>query len=1306
MSSQYAPNQRIELNDGRQATIRFVGPTAFQVGEWIGVELDEATGKNDGSVKGERYFDCKDGYGMFLKPLGVKRVLEEAPRTRKAGANAAVNGLKKEEGVGRRGSTIGVGGGSPTPSAGRLGAGLRSPTKGMGSSNGASSGSTSRTNTPPFGRRAVGAAVPPKSSRPSIAPASTAAGRRFSTQPAPAAAASARTSRPSLAPPSTGARAAVNRSPPGRSNPTRPPLQTRSSVGPRLSSTSESVDDDDGSEQPGLASSRGTASTAPSQPEEEIEPQEAEEDQTVRPNFAPPPVPPDPVPATTRARRPSSPTAASIHSTRTARSTAASNRHVEELEAKLKLMERKRLEDRDVKTRLEGAQKELTQYKTLADKLQNKVRPQQQEIVKLKLALTEAEARSNDTEALQAEHDNIMEMATVDREMAEIKTEEMQVQLDELRLRSEEMELELEVLREENAELGKEMSPDERTSAGWLQMERSNERLREALLRLRDITQDQEAELKEQIGGLQDQVKELDALKEQHETTRDTLLRSEADMEDLRQQLEAAAESDEMIEELTDRNGQLEDQVRALHTTIEELEEMREINDELQANYTEQEKQFLDELDFRDSLLIDRERTAKLQQEQLDEADHTLHKFRELVSRMQGDLQDLEASKSITETEAKDLEGKSRAMLDLNLRLQSSVAKTQVKTLDLELRKLEAREASEHLSIVQLFLPEAFQAERNSVLALLRFKRIAFKAQLVHNFMKERVASFGARGEEEDVFAACDVLDKLVWIAAMSDRFVNSISGCGIDVFASYGDALYELEPVERALNGYVEGLRKDELNESAMAEELQRSIAVMEHLGGLHIADDAASRADETVMRTLHLQSMMESTASAMGIVKSMIEKNVQTVDEGDEDDDDEATSSDVALILSRADTLITHARSAKVTAGKTQRALSDLLARSLALEQPCLEPFDGLDSVTSSVARYARSAGEALQSLFGEEGRSDGFSREEVSGALSRAAIKVFALSTPEAGPFSALQTRLKDVSEQLGDLAALPNDLDNTIEFDRLPAPWVARAEQIKQTKLTTIDTEAELARALQGIKDRDVELKAKETELEEQSVRIEMLEARMKEASKRSARIGELERVVHEARDAEKAAKKEIERLRDEKDREIARVRDEVGRLAMEHGKGGEGFGELDDGAMGANVRLTVRKQEHKILSLEGAVRYLKSENHRLLLPAPDAPLAARAALYWLHEPLLPTKSEEHKRVATSRHEAKSVMKELLQMCERRQTVDLTLMPENKLAWRAAKETSRWKVERAREEWEGWRQWRSEVVKAGTEAIGEV
>ena len=60
---------RCQVAGGRRGEVMFVGLISqLPVGLWVGVKYDEPDGKNDGSVKGVRYFECLDKYGGFVRP--------------------------------------------------------------------------------------------------------------------------------------------------------------------------------------------------------------------------------------------------------------------------------------------------------------------------------------------------------------------------------------------------------------------------------------------------------------------------------------------------------------------------------------------------------------------------------------------------------------------------------------------------------------------------------------------------------------------------------------------------------------------------------------------------------------------------------------------------------------------------------------------------------------------------------------------------------------------------------------------------------------------------------------------------------------------------------------------------------------------------------------------------------------------------------------------------------------------------------------------------------------------------------------
>ena len=81
----------MELADGQTATVQFIGNTHFAQGDWVGVVFDDAVGKNDGSVQGQRYFECPAGHGMFVRPT-VATVLDQSTPKPAVRMNGKANG--------------------------------------------------------------------------------------------------------------------------------------------------------------------------------------------------------------------------------------------------------------------------------------------------------------------------------------------------------------------------------------------------------------------------------------------------------------------------------------------------------------------------------------------------------------------------------------------------------------------------------------------------------------------------------------------------------------------------------------------------------------------------------------------------------------------------------------------------------------------------------------------------------------------------------------------------------------------------------------------------------------------------------------------------------------------------------------------------------------------------------------------------------------------------------------------------------------------------------------------------------------
>ncbi|XP_049308140.1 restin homolog isoform X5 [Bactrocera dorsalis] len=92
-----AVGDRIIVSSGfgsRPGILRYLGETQFASGNWCGVELDEPSGKNDGSVDGIKYFECKPKYGVFV-PIAKVSLSPSSKKSRlsRTGSRESLNSI-------------------------------------------------------------------------------------------------------------------------------------------------------------------------------------------------------------------------------------------------------------------------------------------------------------------------------------------------------------------------------------------------------------------------------------------------------------------------------------------------------------------------------------------------------------------------------------------------------------------------------------------------------------------------------------------------------------------------------------------------------------------------------------------------------------------------------------------------------------------------------------------------------------------------------------------------------------------------------------------------------------------------------------------------------------------------------------------------------------------------------------------------------------------------------------------------------------------------------------------------------------
>ncbi|XP_076460999.1 dynactin subunit 1-like isoform X2 [Babylonia areolata] len=807
---------------------------------------------------------------------------------------------------------------------------------------------------------------------------------------------------------------------------------------------------------------------------------------------------------------------------------------IKDLKEKLETLMMRRTEDKAKLKEMEKMKIQLQQLQEYKSRMQETHADLQRELQTSKKKEDDLRQEFEQYKDEMADVSESMEMAALDKEMAEEKAETLQQELESNKEKLEEMTLELELLRGEISEKG---SDGVAATFEMKQLEQQNERMKEGLVKMRDLLTTEKQERQQLEKRCDKQQTEIIGLQREKERFTSQVSELQNQVIELKEQVDAALGAEEMVEKLTDRNLLLEEKIEALEEEKNDLEALNEMNEELQENARETELELREE---RDNALVrfsEAQRKMDAMQETVADYETTLNKFRGLVAQLQEANKELRSKQLESETKA---ETPSIELFDFKAKFAET--KAFAKTIDMELRKLEVLQATSHVKMLLSFMPDTFLGrggDHDAVSVLLMVPRVINKAELLASQVKEKFEVVeklerdhvlkGSKAEQ------CSFANHLVLqLASMQTsmhQYESALNNCGVDLFLKVGTLLPEMAAHEKTLDHYIEMLRKDQLDETVSLEMLGKSIGFFQQLYTVHLASE---RVDCTNLMCDAVRSVL-SACDCVNIDISRLKILLLTGEEQSEFSillrDLETCNNDTRMCARKIKRRLPQEGSAMATPLKFSKEIQDLL----------VDCCTNVRRVAHTLQAVAQGGMNQASIMTDKEGLLAGKMEELAYEAVN----KVYAKE--DAGPYECLRLSFGTVVGTMNKLAnAMENgefDFDGTHDKKAL-APVRLRAEamrshfgdvEVMKNKLDLKDEEIKEVKRL---------MKIKQEEISEQQVRVGLIEKKLENANKEAdERVDKIQRKLDEASVQFKKKEKEFEETYDTLQGEIDNLEQE-------------------------------------------------------------------------------------------------------------------------------------------------------------------
>ncbi|KAG1678661.1 Dynactin subunit 1 [Nymphon striatum] len=773
---------------------------------------------------------------------------------------------------------------------------------------------------------------------------------------------------------------------------------------------------------------------------------------------------------------------------------------VKDLSEKLETLRLKRSDD---KIKLKEFEKTKIQLQQLLE-FKVKISESQADLQKqLQQAKKEAKEVQEDKE-LQAEEFSdvaeMMEMATLDKEMAEEKVihitfitcDALQTEVDQLKEKLTEITLDLEILRSEVSDKG---SDGAATSYQVKQLEQQNERLKEALVKVRDLASHEKQEqqrLQKEHDHQKSVIAELSRTKQK---LSETVEEHEKQVVELTEQVDAALGAEEMVEQLTDRNLALEEKVQELEETVTDLEALHDMNEELQENAKETECELREDVDMGNARVLEAQKKVEAGHETIADYELTIQKFRDLTIKLRESNEELrqELEKETNKTVAAGPAATAAESLDFRLKFAETKAFSKgsqglsqhdiiVRAIDIELRKLDVQQLSQHITHLCNFMSDSFLVrggDHDAIKVLLLVPRIISKSEILINQVKEKV---------------CMILKFVDDFFTFKNYALNT---CSIDLLMKIATLYGEMAVQENIIDTFIDLLRRDQLDENKSLELLEKSVLYFESLYSVHLEKEVVNQAQLITDHTHMFSSATNSIDANLQRIKVLLQN-------GDE-------QMDIAILLKdlSANTSEIKQLSKKIRRRLPADAETSQLSFGNKVQEVLIESGKEISKVVKTLFLLGSSTlQQSVVSPGGETGSIGGIKLTELA---HQATDKVY--GKDDSGPLECLRQVYSNVTLMQWKMENMIPDVNTG---NKPQAPIQLRSIFVKNELKDNENMKYKIESREEEILSLKKAIKMKCEEISELNVRKDMAEKKMNMAGKdKDDQISKIERKLDEA-----------------------------------------------------------------------------------------------------------------------------------------------------------------------------------------------